>query len=1272
MAGLFEKLDTVTGLVSLKSQKLGIEDNGPTDASLLEEKLYNLRQVIDADNVAINRKVGERFSPSFREASSTPDIGFDAWETRKDDKWLADPQNFKKMGYQKAALAKLKGVRPEEVTKEDVFKQGELATKAAERILLEGQILAGEEGPLQPKVLIRPTGKVDEYGRPLTGIFNPVTGKGLTEELNTPNYNAAFFAPYNRRANMMSEADPSAPLERSWTESLIQNLLGAYEGVTGKADIVVPLIDKALTKLGILEPGEQSTGAKNLAELNKDIEGLRDPKGQFEALQASEGAAIRDTSTLTGGAANALLGTATGLAWGVDQIATMGSKVAERTNQSFLFNHEVTLLEKVKDSNTRISQLEAVRDGVIADTRDPLKAKVDALALNSEIDKERAKAEKIQSELDISLNRERDTIFGKTTGQDALRQIEIQEDIQSFTGSIIDGMTKAQNTTNEDNFKKDVGDVAQKVAKKFRQGKAGEGIADLLSGMYETIKKNPQGTFDTVAEEAGRSLAFARMGNALTGSFAVDLSKEASNTFREEYNRNPTAGEQLFIDGISLLNSTLDKVTDKLVVDQTMNGLSQILKTATTNKILLPAGLLGQIGLKIGGAKVVEGVQESAQSVMEDLAAYQDWAKVDIEKAITEGAIGAVAGGGMVTGGMAANAGLAIGDATLNAITGTAETAKTVSEFATKNLKEKLTPEAVKKDLDGAIRTFGVSGKNLDQTQFNEAIANIHKGIKESDLSDKAKGEKLRKLMDDANVIIASKAKVQVQEAVEAETVSDEFKGKLGSDIDALDSGVTQLITPETVDQILEIADKLNLTKPQVDKIQEYSAEVKRLKSYEEVDKDITGDSEGTFKGIGAYVRNIDFLLAGNNTDTAQSEIEGLKVFSEYMQNKLKILEDTKQTGGRVTLENPWNTKNSKKFGFNSSKNGLAFYESVKREANALKDTVDTLQKRINARKGSVSSSEKTSTPTPTQSTPKTSEEPIQAPKPTTRVYDNPLAQGMERVDDADLIIEENKPKQQESGVSKDWKEKEITINDKKVRYLERPRDSNRPLATTSKGKDGIPVITVQEGITGEEVYNYLSQDINEMSNDNLKNVIADKQEVNILLEKVFGIKLPDYLKNLSQADLTKFLVAHETRHLQQINKRKDFDAFLKEYRASKENAIKFELDANKYALRIMGVKPLKGSKKPSEPVKEPKPTPSTPELKETVTEPSTALEEGVQVDEYGATVETTMPLNTRVDIKGTPTNMKRAIKVFTNKMEEYAEELQDIENLINNIMDCK
>lgn len=187
--------------------------------------IYNL-QDFDADSAAYGEDVQLRFG-------GQEGVYFDAFETAKYDEQGQlkpypglDKSGSKKWELHKASYAKRFGIPAEEVTQQMLHDEADKQALTAQLAIAEGQ---GEYDPelgvveripgqdynptglkyaagveMEPQlyfpeadVELHGTGK---YGRPLGDYINPVTGANITEQLNTPEQNAAYEFYGNRLA----------------------------------------------------------------------------------------------------------------------------------------------------------------------------------------------------------------------------------------------------------------------------------------------------------------------------------------------------------------------------------------------------------------------------------------------------------------------------------------------------------------------------------------------------------------------------------------------------------------------------------------------------------------------------------------------------------------------------------------------------------------------------------------------------------------------------------------------------------------------------------------------------------------------------------------------------------------------------------------------------------------------------------------------------------------------------------------------------------------
>ena len=102
---------------------------------------------------------------------------------------------------------------------------------------------------------------------------------------------------------------------------------------------------------------------------------------------------------------------------------------------------------------------------------------------------------------------------------------------------------------------------------------------------------------------------------------------------------------------------------------------------------------------------------------------------------------------------------------------------------------------------------------------------------------------------------------------------------------------------------------------------------------------------------------------------------------------------------------------------------------------------------------------------------------------------------------------------------------------------------------------DDKPAIGIVDNITPKLRLEYLTNELR-------KDVISS-------FKTEYNTDFVNTLKNLTVDQFTNFLLLHEYRHTQQINKRNSWEDFRTEY---EKNSLKFEVDASKYALEQLGL----------------------------------------------------------------------------------------------------
>lgn len=136
-----------------------------------------------------------------------------------------------------------------------------------------------------------------------------------------------------------------------------------------------------------------------------------------------------------------------------------------------------------------------------------------------------------------------------------------------------------------------------------------------------------------------------------------------------------------------------------------------------------------------------------------------------------------------------------------------------------------------------------------------------------------------------------------------------------------------------------------------------------------------------------------------------------------------------------------------------------------------------------------------------------------------------------------------------------------VDINGVKIEYYSVSDGGIQNLAVnTSEG------IFIQKDITATKAIEYLNQ---ESVDHKLQNVLEVKKQADDKLYTEYNVRLEDLLNTMDNNQIRKFLLLHEHRHNTQVAKRSTRQEFLKEY---KEDPVKFEYDANKFALLQLGL----------------------------------------------------------------------------------------------------
>jgi len=108
--------------------------------------------------------------------------------------------------------------------------------------------------------------------------------------------------------------------------------------------------------------------------------------------------------------------------------------------------------------------------------------------------------------------------------------------------------------------------------------------------------------------------------------------------------------------------------------------------------------------------------------------------------------------------------------------------------------------------------------------------------------------------------------------------------------------------------------------------------------------------------------------------------------------------------------------------------------------------------------------------------------------------------------------------------------------------------------------------IRISPGITADKVLEYLYKDATDSKQAEILKV---KAEVNKKFEDKYGKKFESIVKNMDEQTVRKFLLLHEYRHSIQDSKRESYVKFMEDY---KKDPVSFELDANEWALKQLGL----------------------------------------------------------------------------------------------------
>jgi hypothetical protein len=199
LSSFLNKEASLAGKVEDKERNLNINHSDPTKSSInpnIESTIYDLGRILDGDTLSSARKYGEDYT-DFRLGSLESGYSLDTPEVYKspNHSFWKDPKNVERVEKDREVLSKILG---REASVDEVFQWGQQATNKLEEALFKDQVNYSEEGPIRPKIEVKPTGVIDKYGREVTEVFNPVTGESLTKALNDKLTNVGYYTGYNQ------------------------------------------------------------------------------------------------------------------------------------------------------------------------------------------------------------------------------------------------------------------------------------------------------------------------------------------------------------------------------------------------------------------------------------------------------------------------------------------------------------------------------------------------------------------------------------------------------------------------------------------------------------------------------------------------------------------------------------------------------------------------------------------------------------------------------------------------------------------------------------------------------------------------------------------------------------------------------------------------------------------------------------------------------------------------------------------------------------------
>jgi hypothetical protein len=245
-------LSSFSSLGSTENKKSLLDKAAEKQSRLIS---FNPNQFIDGDTLRYQTDPSAEYdpaNPNYRLDPLREGMTVNAFETQHEQ--AINPKTF---SVQAARLSKLTGKPKNDVTLLDIFAQGDLGTSTALAAALKGQSFTSPEGPVQPQLEVISKGEVGAHGRTIADFRNPVTGKTLSEVMNTPELNASYGSRFNNVQQLIDKPS-TEDYGISVADSLSDGVVSGVKVATGILNSITGMIgtgaDALNTALDILPP----------------------------------------------------------------------------------------------------------------------------------------------------------------------------------------------------------------------------------------------------------------------------------------------------------------------------------------------------------------------------------------------------------------------------------------------------------------------------------------------------------------------------------------------------------------------------------------------------------------------------------------------------------------------------------------------------------------------------------------------------------------------------------------------------------------------------------------------------------------------------------------------------------------------------------------------------------------------------------------------------------------------------------------------------------